>query len=129
MLHNLGSALRRRVPVPIGRKVVRMTVMEALVHKLAADAAMGIPSARRELFKLMNFAEAVDQHRGPTVIEAKLVFDEEENRLMVLSRLVRELSEQNEKMRELLSPEARALIGPVPVEPRPWAERHDVGPS
>jgi Family of unknown function (DUF5681) len=78
MLHCLGSALRRRVSIPIGGKVARMTVMEALVHKLAADAATGVPSARRELLRLMNFAEAVDKHRARPVIRAKLVLEEED---------------------------------------------------
>jgi hypothetical protein len=110
----------------LGPKIAPMTFLVELTHWGAAEPPMGVPSARRELLRLMNFAEAVDQHRSRRVIKAKLVFDEEDNRLMVVATYAQELLEQLEKLRELSSPEALASIGPVPVERRPWWPQPDV---
>ena len=112
LLRFVGGALRRRVSVPIGGKVVRMTMMEAIAHKLAADAATGVPNARRELLKLMSFAEAIDEYAEPMVIEAKLVFEEEENRYMKTFQENERLTAEVQRLRAQLDSRENAS-GPL----------------
>lgn len=75
LLHCLTRALKRKAAKPIDAS--KMTLMEAVAHKLVIDAAKGKAGARRELFRMMPFSEAVDER--DIVIDAELVFDNEED--------------------------------------------------
>ena len=70
------SVLERKVTLSIDGKRTRMTLAEALAQKLVQDALTGNASARRELFKQLE-----SRPIGPMVIDAQLVFEEEEYRL------------------------------------------------
>lgn len=99
LLKCVGRALRRRVTIPVDGKPTRMTVLEALANKLTIDAAMGIPSARRELFKLMDFVRRVDDHLEPTVITCELVLEDEDQQ----KRQLKGLWQDNDSLRQRIA--------------------------
>jgi hypothetical protein len=100
-LASLARALKSKVTVSVDGKPTKLSVMDVLMRQLVADAAKGNATARRELFKMMQFAEATDNQW--TVIDARPVFQEEENRL-------KDLVAENEQLRaqiESLNAKAR----------------------
>jgi hypothetical protein len=71
-----------------------MPVMEIMMQQLVADAIKGNATSRRDVFKLMNFAEAKTE--GWTVIHAKPVFPEEEETVLRNSRI------ENERLKKII---------------------------
>jgi len=92
LLQAVNQALRQKVTIPINGKLKKMSLAEAMAQKLVVDSAMGIASARRELFKLIPFADLTESLGTWTVINARPVFDEEERRLD-------SLKEENQQLR------------------------------
>lgn len=116
------EALVRALKHKVSRRVdtSNMTAMEGVMYKLVGEALKGNPSGMRHLFNLLNFAEAVDQRE--VVIEAKLVFEEEENRLMKLSEENREQQEQIQSLKAqlaALSASKAGISGSAPTSPSP----------
>src|SRR6476469_4895596 len=57
-LHSIERALNKRVTLQLDGKSVRMTLEDAAALKLVTDAARGVASAQRELFRILSAADA-----------------------------------------------------------------------
>lgn len=96
------EALAEIVVVPFRGKLKRMTLAEASMCKAAIAAASGDAQARRDLIRLQQQSRESRHTEGWTVIHARPVFDNEENRLTELAQENRQLREELERLRHAL---------------------------
>lgn len=85
----------------INGRTERLSYAEALARKLVQKALEGNASALRELIRMQQDHAARLYQERDIEIEAQLVFDEEENRLMKLAEENRQLAEEVQRLRAL----------------------------
>jgi len=115
ILASLGRALKRAVPISVDGTSTKMSLMDAMTQRLVLDAAKGVPSARRELLKMLDFVEALENRTK--VINARLVFDEEENRMMQVAQENRKLLAEKEALEAELAAQPKQVSASSRSEP------------